>query len=165
VEAARATGEALGIENGPTYTQLRLGSDGPRVGEVAARLGGGHDAELCRAALGVDLNGLALAAAVGEPLELPRPEPRVGGACVLFLVPPAGVLGSVEGVDEARAVEGVVDVRIYREPGAVLSSLRRGADRAGAVIAVGDSRGQALERGRRAADLVRFETVDAASYV
>jgi hypothetical protein len=75
------------------------------------------------------------------------------------------VLDSVSGVDEARALEGVVDVRIYREPGYLLSPLRRGADRAGAVIAVGQSREEALERARRAADLVRFETVDAASYV
>ena len=30
--------------------------DGPRVMEVAARLGGGHDGELCAAALGVDLS-------------------------------------------------------------------------------------------------------------
>ncbi|MGN6798400.1 MAG: ATP-grasp domain-containing protein, partial [Gaiellaceae bacterium] len=30
---------ALGIENGPSYTQLRIGADGPRVIEVAARLG------------------------------------------------------------------------------------------------------------------------------
>ena len=64
----------------------------------------------------------------------------MGGACTLFLVPPAGVLGSVSGVEEARSLDGVVDVRIYREPGSVLSPLRRGADRAGAVIAVGDSR-------------------------
>ena len=35
--------------------------------EVAARLGGGHDAELCEAALGVDLNGLAIDAALGRP--------------------------------------------------------------------------------------------------
>ncbi|MDQ3875077.1 MAG: ATP-grasp domain-containing protein, partial [Actinomycetota bacterium] len=58
-EMARRAAEALGIENGPTYTQLRVAADGPRVMEVAARLGGGHDAELCEAALGVDLNGLA----------------------------------------------------------------------------------------------------------
>lgn len=165
VEAARAAAEALGVTDGPTYTQLRLAPDGPRVGELAARLGGGHDAELCRAALGIDLNGLALAAALGWPVEAPEPEPQVGGACTLFLIPPAGVLGSVSGVDEARALDGVVDVRIYREPGYVLSPLRRGADRAGAVIAVGESREEALERARRAADLVRFETVDAASYV
>ena len=66
VEIARAAVEALGIRNGPSYTQLRLGADGPVVMEVAARLGGGHDAELCRAALGVDLNALAIDAALGR---------------------------------------------------------------------------------------------------
>ena len=34
--------------------------------ELAARLGGGHDAELCEAALGVDLNGLAIDFALGD---------------------------------------------------------------------------------------------------
>ena len=67
VEAARAAVAALGIENGPSYTQIRLGPGGrPYVVEVAARLGGGHDAELCRAAIGVDLNDLALSFALGE---------------------------------------------------------------------------------------------------
>ena len=71
-EVARRAVEALGIEEGPSYTQLRIGPKGPEVMEVAARLGGGHDAELVEAALGVDLNGLALAAAFGEPLRPPR---------------------------------------------------------------------------------------------
>ena len=71
VEAARLAADALGVTDGPTYTQIVLGPDGPRVMELAARLGGGHDAELCRVALGIDLNGLALAAALGEPVELP----------------------------------------------------------------------------------------------
>ncbi len=53
---AQAAAEALGITDGPTYTQLRIGPDGPQVIELAARLGGGHDAELVKAALGVDLN-------------------------------------------------------------------------------------------------------------
>ncbi len=65
VDVARAAVEAVGIRNGPSYTQVRLGPDGPVVMEVAARLGGGHDAELCRAALGVDLNALAVEAALG----------------------------------------------------------------------------------------------------
>ena len=68
VAVARAAVEAVGIRNGPSYTQVRLGPDGPVVMEVAARLGGGHDAELCRAALGVDLNALAVDAALGGGL-------------------------------------------------------------------------------------------------
>ncbi len=109
IAASRAAAVALGVQNGPTYTQLRIGPDGPKVGELATRLGGGHDAELCAAAVGVDANELALSAALGEPIAVPRPEPLVGGACVRFLVPPAGVLGSVEGVEAARAVDGVLD--------------------------------------------------------
>jgi biotin carboxylase len=146
---------------------VRIGPEGPRVIELAARLGGGHDAELCEAALGVDLNGLALAAALGDevPAAALAAHPRVGGAVVRFLVAPPGELLGVEGVDEARAVEGVLDVRIYRTPGYEFGPLRRGADRAGAVLAVGASRDEALERSARAADLVRFETADAEALV
>ncbi len=155
---ADAAVRALGIENGPSYTQLRIGPDGPQVIEVAARLGGGHDAELARLALGVDLNGLALQAALGEPIwsAALQPTPEVGGAVVRFLVPPEGVLEEVEGADEARALEGVQDVRIYREPGHAFGPFRRGADRAGAVLAIGDSREEALERSDEAARLIRF---------
>jgi biotin carboxylase len=158
---AERAAAALGIENGPTYTQLRIGSNGPQVVELAARLGGGHDAELCRAAVGVDLNGLALAAALGEPLAPPAPEPLVGGACTRFLVAPEGELRETAGVEEAEAVEGVMCARAYRQPGHVFGPLRRGSDRAGAVIAVGGSREQALERADAAAARIRFDTVDA----
>ena len=156
---AEAAVRALGIENGPSYTQLRIGPDGPQVIEVAARLGGGHDAELARLALGVDLNGLALQAALGEPIWSAALQltPEVGGAVVRFLVPPEGVLEEVEGADEARAVEGVRDVRIYREPGHAFGPFRRGADRAGAVLVTGDSREEALERADEVARLIRFK--------
>jgi len=158
-EVAESAVRALGIENGPSYTQLRIGPNGPQVIEVAARLGGGHDAELAKLALGVDLNGLALQAALGESIwsAALQPTPEVGGAVVRFLVPPEGVLEEVEGADEARAVEGVQDVRIYREPGHVFGPFRRGADRAGAVLAVGETREHALERSDEAARLIRFK--------
>jgi biotin carboxylase len=159
VEAASVAAGALGIQNGPTYTQVLVGPDGPRVGELAARLGGGHDAELCRVALGVDLNGAALSAALGEeiPVSALSPVAKVGGGCVRFLVAPPGELREVSGVEEAFALDGVRGIRIYRRPGHRFGELRRGADRAGAVLAVGDSRQEALERADRAQAMIRFE--------
>jgi biotin carboxylase len=153
---------ALGIADGPTYTQVRFGPDGPRVMEVAARLGGGHDAELCAVALGVDLNGLAISAAFGEGVDVVADPAAVrpGGACVRFLVPPEGTLSAVEGLDEAVQVEGVIDARVYRRPGFRFGPFRRGADRAGFVLAAGDSKADALARADRAAALIRFETAD-----
>ncbi len=141
---------ALGIANGPSYTQLRIGPAGPQVIEVAARLGGGHDAELVQAVTGVDLNGLALDAALGTPVSVPEPVPRVGGAVTRFLVAPPGTL---ERVDVPEGVEA----RIYREPGYVFGPLRRGADRAGAVFVTADSRAEAVARAEAAADTVRFQ--------
>ena len=164
-EAARAAAAAAGVREGPTYTQVRLGPDGPRVIELAARLGGGHDAELCEAALGVDLNWLAIEAAFGvrppgsDPLGL-TPSAVAGGACVVFLVAPPGILREVEGLEEAAALPGIRWVRSYRPPGWQFGPLRRGADRAGAVLAVGNDRDDALARARRAAATVRF-VVDA----
>jgi biotin carboxylase len=158
VAAARAAAEALGIRNGPTYTQIVLADDGPRVIELAARLGGGHDAELVELATGVPVNALALESALaGRASVVPtQASGGVGGACVVFHVPPEGELRAIEGIEEARAVEGVADVRIYREPGHVFGPFRRGADRAGAVLATGASRDDALERARRAAGSIRF---------
>ena len=157
VEAASAAVAALGIVNGPSYTQLRIGPDGRAyVVEVAARLGGGHDAELCRAAVGVDLNDLAISFALGEPCDTPAGGGGAGAACVVFLVAPAGDLQAVEGLDAARAGEGVGWVRMYRRPGWRFGPLRRGADRAGAILATGGDRDEALARALRAAETVRF---------
>jgi len=149
VAVAELAVRALGIEDGPSSTQLRLRPDGPRVVELGARLGGGHDAELCEVALGVDLNGLALSAALGEEIEPRRlaARPRAGGACVHFI---AGEPGVPEGTEQAAASAGVEWVRIYGASG-----------RGGAVLATAATRELALQRAARAAECIRFRTVHA----
>ena len=74
-----------------------------------------------------------------------------------FLVAPPGELRQVAGVEEAFGADGIRGIRIYRRPGHRFGELRRGADRAGAVLAVGDSREDALERAARAEAMIRFE--------
>ena len=112
--------------------------------EVAARLGGGHDAELVGAVTGVDLNAAVVAFSLGEPPAMPEVVSASGGGAIVFFVPPPGELVRVDGVDAAAAGEGVQWVRVYRGPGHVFGELRRGADRAGAVLAVGRDRAEAL---------------------
>jgi biotin carboxylase len=160
IDGARKAAAALGITDGPTYTQVIVSDEGAVVGELAARLGGGHDAELCRAALRVDLNQAAISAALGEQLRRNRlaPQARFGGACVRFLVAQPGELRAVRGLNEAFDIDGVRGIRVYRKPGHVFGPLRSGSDRAGAILAVGDSAEDALARADRARSLIRFET-------
>jgi biotin carboxylase len=86
------------------------------------------------------------------------PTQGVGAACVRFLVAPPGELQEVHGVEEAYSVEGVVGIRVYRKPGHVFRELRRASDRAGAVLAVGNTRDEALDAAEDAVDRIRFLT-------
>jgi biotin carboxylase len=139
---------ALGIREGPTVTQVGIGRDGPLVLELSARLGGGHEAELCEAALGIDLHGLALRSALGKEIAAKRLRPchRAGGACIRFL---AGH-GEPEGLERADALPGIEWARVYG-----------GSERAGAVLALGGSREEALARATEAAQCIRFRAADA----
>ena len=155
VAAAEAGCRALGLSAGPSYTQVLLAPAGPRVMEVAARLGGGHDAELCAAALGVDLSAAAVRTALGRsPGPLTPKKDRA--AVVRFLVAPAGRLVRVDGLEDARALPGVELAHVYRMPGALLGPLLRGPDRAGFVLATGTTRGEADAAARAAEAAIRF---------
>ena len=155
VAVAEAACRALGITAGPTYTQVLLAPGGPRVMEVAARLGGGHDAELCNAALGVDLSAAAVNAALGRsPGTLTALSERA--AVVRFLIAPAGRLVRIEGLAEARALPGVDLAYAYRAPGAHIGPLVRGPDRAGFVLTSGVTRAAAEAAARSAESAIRF---------
>jgi len=162
-DTAAAAAAALGIANGPVTSQLLLGPSKPLVAKVSARLGGAHEAELCRIALGIDESALAVAAALGEPLRDGDLAPALAarGACVRFLVAPPGVLTAVEGGESASAVDGVRSIRIYRNPGHVFGELLRASDRAGAVIASGSTRAAAAAAAAEAARRIRFVTAPA----
>ena len=98
--------------------------------------------------------------ALGEPVQPHQLVARagVGGACVRFLVAPPGELREVRGLEEAYEVEGVRGIRIYRKPGYVFRPLRRASDRAGAVLATGATRAEAVAAADRAAALIRLVT-------
>jgi biotin carboxylase len=136
IQLAARSAAALGVSDGPFTAQVALEDDGALVLRAAPRLGGEHEAELCRVAAGVDLNGLALAAAFGLPAALHNltPVSRLGGACIRFLHGPAGRLVAVHGVADAFEESRIRGIRIYHRPGRVL----RERERVGAVLAVGN---------------------------
>jgi len=80
----RPPGGAVASRTGRA-TPVLVGPDGPRVGELVPVWAVGTTRSL-RVALGVDLNGAALSAALGEdvPLRASRRWRVSGGACVAF---------------------------------------------------------------------------------
>jgi biotin carboxylase len=148
-EAATRAVAALGIGAGPWYVQVILGPDGPRIVEVAARLGGGHDSELVKLVTGVDLARAAVLAALGRRVTVADVTPDPHGAGVIrFLEAPPGTLLRAAGPPEAC---------FYDAPGHVYGPIRIATDRAGYVLAGGATRDDALARAAAAAAAVRFE--------
>src|SRR5262249_34169239 len=68
VAVGRAAADALELREGLSSTRIRMDPDGPKVLDVCAGFARPHEADLCRAALGLDLYALALSGALGEPI-------------------------------------------------------------------------------------------------
>jgi hypothetical protein len=94
-------------------------------------------------------------AALGRPPG--RLEPvRDRAAIVRFLIAPPGRLRRVDGLEEARALPGVELAYSYRAPGTQIEPLLRGSDRAGFVLATGDTRAEAEAAAREAEATISF---------
>ncbi len=143
--------EALGVRTGPVHAEMRLGASGdtPVVIEVALRTIGGLCSRALRFGMGLSLEELVIANALGRrPPSLER-ERRAAGVMMLP-IPKAGTLRAVRGLDEARAVPGIEDVVITIRKGRVLVPLPEGNGYLGFAFARGETPA-AVERALRAA--------------
>jgi biotin carboxylase len=124
---------AIGLEHGPIHAELRLPRSGPSVIELAARSIGGLCSRTLRFGAGLSLEELILRHALGTSIV--APERNEGAAGVMMIpIPRAGRLEEVRGLDEARAVPGVVDVVISAHTGQRLVPLPEGSRYLGFVF-------------------------------
>jgi biotin carboxylase len=136
--------DAMGVQQGPTHTELKLAGETPYIIESHTRAGGDRIVDLVKHAFGIDLEEYALAWAAGVwPALERRPEPRAAAA-TRFIVGEPGTVTAIRGVDEARGVDGVLDVSMSVAEGDTVRSLGASWDRIGQVIASGPDPERAL---------------------
>ncbi len=151
--AARGA-EALGLTDGPIHAELRWNAGGAHVIEIAARSIGGLCARTLSFGAGISLEELILRHALGRDV----PADRAGRASGVMMlpIPRAGILEGVRGLDEARAVEGIVEVTISAHPGQRLVPLPEGSRYLGFVFARADDPATAEAALRRAHAKLEF---------
>ncbi len=160
---AAAAVRAAGIVDAVAYPQLLVSADGVRLVEIAARVPAGLMDEVSRLGIGVDLVEIALRQALGEdvPDELLRPSVRQPLAIRFWTAEPGplptGVVRSVNGIEHALAAPGVVAGESYLAVGETIRPARVDGDRRGYVIALGETREEAVARADAAASLVEVE--------
>lgn len=150
---------ALGLSHGPVHAECRVNTEGVFVLEIAPRPIGG----LCGRALrfrtrdrdGLSFEQVLLRFALGDPLEGYGREAAASGV-MMVPIPARGRYRGVDGLDEARALEGVRDVVVTATPGQYVEPLPEGHSYLGFVFAEGDLPEQAVARLREAHARLRF---------
>lgn len=81
-------------------------------------------------------------------------------AAIAWIPTRSGIVMAVEGAGDARAVPGVVEVRVTAKPGDVMGHAVDAftRDRVGYAVATGDSAGEALDTAQKACGLCRIVT-------
>jgi biotin carboxylase len=148
---------AIGIENGPSHTEVFVTPEGPRVVETHARLAGDSVVELIQLASGVDLDELWIRQAAGESVLDEVPTSLGRWASIAFATPQAvGTLERIDGREQAQAIEGVMRVELLQEPGTEVHGAHDSFSRAAFAIAVADESQEAVRRARDAVSKLRF---------
>jgi biotin carboxylase len=155
-----AAADSLGIDFGPAKADMILTRDGPMILEMPARLSGGfHSQYTTPLSSGKSPIKAVLELAVGRPLdERHLHQDRNLVAVCSGIFPPPGLIVSVRGVDEAKAIPGVREVFVTRGPGQRIEPYKDNGNRVCWVITVGSDRGEALANFEAAKALIRFET-------
>ena len=139
--AVEAATVAVGLYHGPVHAECRINDAGVFVLEVAARPIGG----LCSRALRfrrygagasdhLSLEELLLRHALGEDVSTCRRETRASGV-MMIPIPRRGIYRRVDGVEAARAVTGITDVRITAKLDALIVPLPEGKSYLGFIFA------------------------------
>jgi len=150
---------ALGLTRGAAHIEFAMTDGGPLLLELGARSGGGHTPLLARHVSGVDEIAEICRIACGIAPERFAPIARRGGD-FRFLTFPAGTLA--EGIipEEVRAHPNVLDVDLLVAPGGALRDVQTGADRAGFVVTVGETREDAVRTADWATSRIRVRYAD-----
>jgi len=132
---------SLGISEGPVKADIVLNNGKPMVIELAARLSGNYLASHhLRWAFGIDIVRAVIKYSIGNEIHeadlLPSKNKYLAAR---YFFPEAGVIESIEGVEEVESDSRVKKLEIFRKPGDVQPKIEANIHRAGIIRCLGDS--------------------------
>ena len=151
--------KAIGIENAPSHVEIKVTEEGPKVVELAARLGGDFiTSKLVPLSTGIDMVGASVLLATGEKPDLTPKWQR--GAAIHFIHAPEeaqGVLAGITVPESLYGEEGVEEIVLYKKRGDAVCGTHSSNDRLGHVTTVGATAEEAKARGKQILSQIRVE--------
>ncbi len=152
--------KALGIETGAAKGDIKITKNGAMIGELAGRLSGGFmSAYTYPLSTGVNLMRTAIEIALGqEPGNL---EPVLNRVSVeRAIIPKPGIVKKICGLEDALKVQGIEKIFLNVKPGDKVIKPRSNVEKAGHIIAVGDSLKEAEKSIEKCNELLKIEILD-----
>lgn len=156
-EVARAAVRALNIEVGAAHIEMCTTESGPRLFELGARCGGGGTPDpIVPFLTGIEMFKEVVRIALGERPH--RLTPLYTKGCVYrFITPPPGTISRIGGLEEVKAWKNILDCELMVTVGDQVREVEKGSDRAGFIIAGGETRQEAIELADTAESHIRFD--------
>lgn len=136
--------KAIGIENGPSHTEIIVTKEGPKIVEIGARLGGDNiTTHLVPLSTGVDMVKCCIEICLGNTPDLSCKYKK--GAAIRYLPSYGGVLKEIHGIDKVRNIEGVKCVVLTKSVGNKIDMVVNSSERIGFIISQADTFSKAIE--------------------
>lgn len=154
-KVAIAANKAIGINNGPSHTEIIVTKEGPKIVELGARLGGDCiTTHLVPLSTGINMVEACIRISLGE---IPVLSSMCKKASVIrYFQPRKGIIEKIEGVENARAVNGVYQVTFVHGIGDSISEINSSGDRVGFVISFGNTIQLAIDSCKEAMDKIKI---------
>ncbi len=150
--------KALNLNNCALHCEMRVADGQPYLIEMAARPGGGHIfGQIVEAVSGVSMPQALVSILLDTPYDLyPKYQQ---GAVYRFFVPPSGLFMGVEGIEQARALDGVLDFGFSMKTGTKVEPYADGAARPGYCVTRANTREEAIAIADLAVASLRYQMV------
>ncbi|HHK5532466.1 TPA: ATP-grasp domain-containing protein [Bacillus mobilis] len=157
-EVACMAAKAIGIKNGPAHTEMKITADGPKVIEIGARLGGDNiTTHLTPLSTGVDMVECSIKIALGEKPSLGAKYSK--GSAIRYFKTEVGILKSINGIENAKKVEGVKWINFVKEMDDEIGEINSSLGRIGFIITTGDTAKDAVNICNKAMKLIDIVVV------
>ncbi len=140
--ACRAV-KSVGINCGPSHVEIKLTPTGPKMVELGARMGGDCiTTHLVPLSTGIDMIKATIDISLGETPDI-TPKLHKGSA-IRFFDAPCGIISSIEGINNAQYINGVIEISFTKRIGEEVTEVHNSIDRCGFVISQCDSTSEAI---------------------
>lgn len=126
--------KSVGIHTGPAHVEIMVTQRGPVMIELGARMGGDCiTTHLVPLSTGIDMIKATIDLALGN---IPDITPKIEMASAIrFIKGPVGVIKSIDGIEDAKQISGVIEVTVTKTIGDTIEDIHSSTDRVGYVIA------------------------------